>query len=71
MNFSAEERAEIEARSTDKGWADDTFTCPGCDEPATAKDGSMCPKCGQFVHGECTKGDSDHLCPVCMSELQQ
>ncbi|MEW6078702.1 MAG: zinc ribbon domain-containing protein [Thermodesulfobacteriota bacterium] len=50
----------------------DKFICPGCGERATAKDGSRCPTCNQFVHEECRKTDGwGHWnCPVCRSALE-
>jgi len=53
-----------------RGESADRFTCPGCGQPATAKNASLCPNCQQYVHHDCAlKGFVNWSCPVCETGL--
>ncbi len=46
------------------------FICPGCCERSTAKNGSLCPNCNQYVHHDCAlKGLVRWSCPLCKTGL--
>ena len=57
-------------QGSDRPASADRFTCPGCGQPATAKNASLCPNCQQYVHHDCAlKGFVNWSCPVCESGL--